>query len=198
MTQRSILAGANPEVIIKAGASVTVKGREGDRVAAETNGNWGLKLERKKGKVEVQIGGSGEVWVPMSSNVKVYAGKNIHVQGLKGEASGFAGLDLVLKDVKRLGNASAGGAMEIDCQSMHGRGVTFSAGRDLRFHVKDLTSARLRVKDIGGYWEARIGRGEVEVYLKSGGDVTVLTDQDVQALPPDYILGRIEKPDNGL
>jgi hypothetical protein len=72
--------------------------------------------------------------------------------------------------------------------------ITFSAGSDLRFQIADLTSARLRVKDIGGYWEARIGGGEKSVYLKSGGDVTFVTDQDVQALPPNYILGKIEKP----
>jgi hypothetical protein len=53
----------------------------------------------------------------------------------------------------------------------------------------------LRVKDIAGYWEARIGGGERAVYLKSGGDVTFVTDQDVKALPPNYILGKIEKPD---
>ncbi|HVM70527.1 MAG TPA: hypothetical protein VMT91_02125, partial [Anaerolineales bacterium] len=59
----------------------------------------------------------------------------------------------------------------------------------------DLTSARLRVKDIGGYWEARIGTGEKSVYLKSGGDVTLVTDQKVEAQPPEFILGKIEKPD---
>jgi hypothetical protein len=64
----------------------------------------------------------------------------------------------------------------------------------MRFHVADLTSARLRVKDIGGYWEARIGAGEKSVYLKSGGDVTFVTDQAVEPQPPDYILGKIEKP----
>ena len=58
----------------------------------------------------------------------------------------------------------------------------------------DLTSARLRVKDIGGYWEARMGSGERSVYLKSGGDVTLVTDQKVEPLPPNYILGQIEKP----
>jgi hypothetical protein len=53
----------------------------------------------------------------------------------------------------------------------------------------------LRVKDIGGYWEARIGAGEKSVYLKSGGDVTLVTDQKVEEQPPEFILGKIEKPD---
>ena len=36
MTQRSILAGANPTVVIKAGANITVKGVDGDLVIAES------------------------------------------------------------------------------------------------------------------------------------------------------------------
>jgi hypothetical protein len=144
--------------------------------------------------IEVQMGGSGEVLVPFESNVKVYAGKDIYVQAIKGQVDAFAGLNLKLQDVSRLGNASAGGSMDVDCQTMIGKDVTFGAGNDLRFHVSDLTSARLRVKDIGGYWEARIGEGEKSVTLKSGGDVTFVTDQNVEPLPPNYILGKIEKP----
>jgi hypothetical protein len=84
--------------------------------------------------------------------------------------------------------------MSLDCQTILGTDVIFGAGGDLRFHIADLTSARLRVKDLGGYWEARIGEGERAVYLKCGGDVTLVTDQKVEALPPDYILGKIETP----
>ena len=144
--------------------------------------------------IEVQMGGSGEVLVPFESNVKVYAGKDIEVQGIKGQVDAYSGLKLNLQEVYCLGNASAGSIMNIDCQTMYGKDVTFGAGSDLRFHVADLTSARLRVKDIGGYWEARIGSGEKSVYLKSGGDVTFVTDQKVEPLPPNYILGKIEKP----
>ena len=84
--------------------------------------------------------------------------------------------------------------MSVDCQTMIGIEVTVGAGSDLRFHVSDLTNARLRVKDIGGYWEARIGAGEKSVYLKSGGDVTFVTNKEVEALPPNYVLGKIERP----
>ena len=143
---------------------------------------------------EVQIGGSGEVLVPFESNIKVYAGNDIEVQGIKGQVDAYAGSNLNLQDVYRLGNASAGRRMNLDCQTMTGKDVSFGAGGDLRFHIADLTSARLRVKDIGGYWEARIGGGEKSVYLKSGGDVTFVTDQTVEPLPPNYILGKIEKP----
>src|ERR1041385_5670908 len=220
MIQRSILAGKHQTIIIKVGASVTVKGHESDLVIAETKGPWGLNLERRSESqigraraaigdhvlfdwrikvpglgekqeneiIEVQMGGSGEVLIPFESNIKVYAGKDIHVQRIKGQVDAYSGLSLDLKDVYRLGNASAGWIMNIDCQTIVGNDVTFSAGRDLRFHVADLTSVRLRVKDLGGYWEARIGSGEKSVYLKSGGEVTFVTDQKVEPLPPDYIL----------
>lgn len=144
--------------------------------------------------IEVQMGGSGEVLVPFESDVKAYAGKDIDVQGIKGQVDAYSGLKLSLQDVYRLGNASAGSAMNIDCQTMLGMKVEFKAGNDLRFRIHDLTSAHLRVRDLGGYWEARIGDGEKSVYLKSGGDVTFVTDQKVEPLPPNYVLGKIEKP----
>lgn len=226
MTQRSILASENQTIIIKVGASVKVKGHEGDLVTAETNDRGALSLERRSESeigraraaigehvlfevriklpnlkvkntsnevIEVQMGGSGEVLVPFSSNLKIDAGEDIDVQDLKGRVDAYSGLNLKLKNVYGLGNVSAGRAMSIDCQTMIGNDVTFSAGSDLRYYVADLTSARLRVKDIGGYWEARIGNGEKSVYLKSGGDVTFVTDQKVEPLPPNYILGKIEK-----
>ena len=226
MTQRSILIGKDQTIIIKVGASATVKVHDSELVTAETKGNWGLTLERRSesqigraraaigehvlfdlrlkmpnfnGKsdpevIEVQMGGSGEVLVPFSSNLKIYAGKDIDVEGVQGQVDAYSGLDLKLQDVYCLGNVSAGRLMNIDCQTMIGNDVTFGAGSDLRFHVADLTSARLRFKDIGGYWEARIGDGEKSVYLKSGGDVAFVTDQKVEPMPPNYILGKIEKP----
>ncbi len=223
MTQRSILVGVNQTIIIKVGGSVAVKGQAGDRLIAETKGIGGLAVERRseaeigraraalgehvlfdvhlklpgsKGNevIEVKMGGSGEVLVPFESNVKVYAGKDIDVQDIRGQVDAYSGLRLNLQNVNRLGNASAGWTMNIDCQTLVGKDVTFGAGSDLRFHVAELTSAYMRVKDIGGYWEARIGSGEKSVTLKSGGDVTLITDQKVEPLPPDYILGKIERP----
>jgi hypothetical protein len=168
----------------------------GDRVLFD----WRIKVPSLGAKkadgeiIEVQLGGSGEVLVPFPSNLKVYAGKNIDVQAIQGQADAYSGSDLSLGDVYGLGNASSGWKMNIDCQTMLGNDMTFGAGSDLRFHIADLTSVRLRVKDIGGYWEALIGGGEKSVYLKSGGDVTFVTDQTVEPLPPNYILGKIEKP----
>jgi len=224
MTHRSYLAGKNQTIIIKAGGSVTVKGHDSDLVLADSRDRWGLSVERKsaaeigraraaigervlfdlrlkkptlsasKEIIEVQITGSGEVLVPFSSSLKVYAGKDIDVQDVQGPVDAYSGLSLKIKNVHTLGTISAGRAMDVDCQTMTGTDVTFGAGSDLRFHVADLTSVRLRVKDIGGYWEARIGDGEKALYLKSGGDITFVTDQKVEALPPNFILGTIERP----
>ena len=159
-----------------------------------------LKVPNISGKnnsdevIEVQMGANGEVLVPFSSNLKIYAGRDIDVQAVHGQVDAYSGAKLSMQDVYCLGNVSAGWTMNIDCQTMIGNDVTFGAGNDVRFHVADLTRVRLRVKDIGGYWEARIGNGEKSVYLKSGGDVTFITDQKVEPLPPNYILGKIEKP----
>jgi hypothetical protein len=233
MTQRSIHAGTNQTIIIKVGASVTVRGHDNDMVIAETRGRWGLSVERRseaqiararavvgeyvlfdvrlkktplhleagKGEgekaadeiIEVQMGGGGEVLVPFSSNLKIYAGKEIVVQGIKGQVSAYSGAKMDLQDIYCLKNASAGGAMSVDCQTLLGTTVEFTAGSDMRFHIAELISVRLRVKDIGGYWEARIGEGEKSVYLKAGGDVTFVTDQKGEPLPPDFILGKIER-----
>ena len=224
MTHRSFLAGTNQTIIIKAGGRVTVKGHDSDLILADTRDKWGLSIERRseaeigraraaigervlfdlrlkkptlsaaKEVIEVQITGSGDLLVPISSSLKVYAGKDIEVQDIQGQVDAYAGLNLKLQNVQIMGTVSAGRALDVDCQAMLGTDVTIGAGSDLRFHIADLTSVRLRVKDIGGYWEARIGNSEKSIYLKSGGDVTFVTDQKVEALPPDFILGTIEKP----
>lgn len=144
--------------------------------------------------IEVQMGGSGEVLVPFESNVKIYAGKDIDVQGINGQVDAYAGFKLNLQDVYQLGNASAGSTMNIECQTLLGDRVEFKSGGDLRFHVHDLTNSHIRIRDLGGYWEARIGDGKKSIYLKCGGDAVLVTDQKVESLPPNHVLGKIEKP----
>jgi hypothetical protein len=227
MTERTILAGTAPNLVIKAGVSVTVKSWTEEKVMAKTENGWGLKVEQRNSAefararaavgehvlfdvrfenplgakkkeagevIEVQIGGSGEVWAPEGANVKIYAGKNIEVQSIRGQVDAYAGWKIVSRDVTSLGAASAGWTMDLDCQTLAHAEVEFKAGSDIRLYVHDLTSAYIRVKDIGGYWEGRIGGGEKSVSLKCGGDVTLVTDQVVEPLPPNYILGQIEKP----
>ena len=53
MTQRSILAGQAPHVIVHAGGDVEVEGWDSDRITADTEGRWGLKVERRS---ESEIG----------------------------------------------------------------------------------------------------------------------------------------------
>ena len=47
MTQRSIIAGLTPTVIIKAGTRVTVEGWESNQVVAQTGSRGGLKVEAR-------------------------------------------------------------------------------------------------------------------------------------------------------
>lgn len=227
MTQQSMLVGANPAVVIKAGLSVTVRGVEGDRLTAASKGPWGLKIEKQSPAqfmraraavgdhvlfdlrlnrpnfqaeaqpeeiIVIQIGGSGEVQVPSGAVLKVYAGKDISVSGIQGRVDAFAGLNLSVSDVYCLGNASAGWSMSLDCQTVAGEGLEYKSGSDLRFYVRQLSSAQIRVKDLGGFWEARIGGGATAVSLKSGGDVTLVSAYPVEGLPPDYVLGQVESP----
>ena len=84
--------------------------------------------------------------------------------------------------------------MDLECETIEGSEVKLTAGRDLRCYIRGLTSALVAVKDLGDSWQGRIGAGEVRLTLKAGGDVTLVTDQTVEALPPDYILGQIERP----
>jgi hypothetical protein len=225
MTQRSMLAGQSPMVIVRAGGDVHVEGWDGERVQADTDSRWGLKLgwrsaseiARARAKVgdrvlfdirlnvknplkknvteeaiEVQIGGSGKVYVPLGSRVKVYAGKNAGVQNIRGEVSASVGRDLRLKDVGVLVHAAAGRSMELECARLaEDDDFKFVAGRDLRFYIHDLTDAKLMIDDLGGYWETTFGDGRVKIRLKAGGDVTLVTDQ---AITGD-LVGKIERPE---
>ena len=143
--------------------------------------------------IEVQIWASGQVNVPRGASLKVYAGNDIEIQDIQGSVDAYSGGKIQMQAVGALGTASSGGAMNLECQSLVHPKAEFKAGGDLRLFVRDLNSARVRVSDLGGYWEALIGDGEKRVTLKCGGDVTLVTDEQVLAQPPQYILGKIEK-----
>jgi hypothetical protein len=226
MTQRSILTGDTPTVVIRAGGEAHVQGQAGDRVLAETDSRWGLKVERRsatqigraRAKVgdrvlfdwrldlgrgrkgppaevtEVEIGGSGKVVVPLGSRVKVYAGQGVEVRDVQGSVAVYAGGDARTRNVGALAHASAGGALDVECESVEGDEVNLQAGRDLRCHVRGLADARIMVNDLGGEWEGVIGAGRLRLRLRAGGDVTLVTDQEVAPQPPDYVVGKVEKP----
>ena len=86
--------------------------------------------------------------------------------------------------------------MDLECDTLAGEDVKLTAGRDLRFYVRGLSDARIMVDDLGGCWEGLIGSGRQKIRLEAGGDVTVVTDGDVVAQPPDYVLGKLERPSN--
>lgn len=231
MTQRSIFAGQAPTVVIKAGADVTVEGWDSERVVAESESRWGLKVEKKSENeigraraavgdhvlfdlhltrpgspanadgaeaeaevIDVMLGASGRVRVPAGSRVKVFAGRGAEVRGLTGSASVVTGGSALVRDVHTLAQISSGGSTDLECDEIVGNEAKFEAGRDFRCCIRSLTSARVLINDMGGFWEARIGSGAVTLHLKAGGDVTLVTDQPVEAQPPDYLLGQIERP----
>jgi len=143
--------------------------------------------------IEVRIG-HGQVRVPLNSNVVVYAGHDAEVRHVQGRVMVSAGRDVSVQDVQTLVHAAAGGDLSIDCATLGGDDFKFSAGRDLRFYVHDLDDARVMINEAGTYWEGVLGSGQLTVRLKAGGEVTLVTDREVQAQPPYYVLGNIERP----
>jgi hypothetical protein len=144
--------------------------------------------------IDVQLGGDGQVYVPVTSDLIVYAGRNAEVRRLQGRVTATAGRDLKVHEVQTLVHAAAGGDLDLDCATLAGDDFKFTSGRDLRFYIHDLTDAKVMIKDLGNYWEAVLGNGRLPIWLKAGGDVTLVTAQEVQAQPPHYLLGNIERP----
>ena len=143
--------------------------------------------------IEVRLG-HGQVRVPLDSNLIVYAGRDAEVRHIRGRVLASVGRDLSVQDVQTLVHAAAGGDLNIDCATLGGDELKFSAGRDLRFRVRDLDDAKVMITEGGTYWEAVLGSGRRQVRLKAGGDVTLITDREVKAQPPYYMLGNIEPP----
>ncbi len=233
MTQRSMLAGQTPTIVVRANGDVTVEGWKSDRVQANFDSRLGLEIGRHRATdigreraraaigervlfdvsfsnpfnrsrrelkeiqgevIDVHLHGDGQVHVPLGSQLIVYAGHNAEVHHLQGRATVTAGRDLKLQSVPVLAHAAAGRDLDIDGATLSGSDFKFSAGRDLRFYIHDLTDARIRIKDSGNIWEAVLGNGQLNIWLTAGGDVTLVTDQEVKAQPPHYVLGNIERP----
>jgi hypothetical protein len=175
---------------------VRARAKVGDRVLFDVSTDL---LRRKKrdepdDAIQVQAGGDTVVRVPYGSTVKVYAGRSVDVRDIRGGVTAYAGRDVRLVHVHTLGHVSAGRAMDLECETLAEENAKFSAGRDVRFYVRDLDNATVRVDDLGGYWEGVIGGGRRQIRLKAGGDVTLVTNREVRRRSPNEALGRIEKP----
>ncbi len=175
---------------------VRARAKVGDRVLFDVSTDL---LKRKKqdepdDAIQVHVGGDAVVRVPYGSTVKVYAGRSVEVRDIRGSVTAYAGRDVLLRNVRTLVHVSAGRAMDLECETLAGENVKFSAGRDLRFYVRDLDNATIRVDDLGGDWEGVIGDGRRQIRLKAGGDVIVVTDRPIKGQPPDEPLGHIEPP----
>jgi hypothetical protein len=215
MIQRSIELGDAEDVIVRAGQNCTVQGYDGDRVLAECdNHQWGMnvrivvkvdRFELFRGQwgtqrgaritagedaIEVNAGGSCTVMVPAGCAVTVYAGSHASVEGVQGPVLVNAGGDVRINAAGLLAACNAGGEMDLSAERLTADEMTFSAGKDLRIHVRDLDDAAILVNDLGGYWEGVIGNGTDTVRLKSGGAVTLVTDRPVRG----KVLGNIEAP----
>jgi hypothetical protein len=172
-----------------------LRAKVGDRVLLDVRADLpkSLRKDADPNAIEVQLG-SGRVQVPRGSRLKVYAGGSVALSGVSGPVSVYSGRDVRLSGVGVLAHASAGRALDIDCQKLEGETLKLTAGRDLRLYVRELADARLLVSDLGGEWQGLIGSGRVTLRLNSGGDVTLVTDREVVAQGPDFVIGRVEKP----
>lgn len=153
----------------------------------------GLRNVSKSEVTEVQLGGHGKVLVPVNSQVKIYAGKGVVARNLTGPVAVYAGTDVTLRNVHTLSQVSAGGAMDLESDELAPGDLKFAAGHDLRFSIASLTNVRLVIHDLGGKWEAAVGNGQNKILLKAGGDVTIVTDQQLVPQSPDHLLGAIQK-----
>jgi hypothetical protein len=162
-----------------------LRAKVGERVLLDLRADLPKRWRLRKGDaeaIEVQVGGSGRVWVPRGSSVKVYAGRGVDLRDVGGRVSVYSGGDARLRAVGVVAHVSSGGLLDVECQAVEGDDLKLEAGRDLRCYIRALDDARLLVSDLGGNWEGRIGAGRVTVRLKSGGDVTLVTDREV--VPP--------------
>jgi hypothetical protein len=193
MTERSIFSGKTPQVIIRSGGDVVVKGYDSDQVLAESSGIWGLQLKRKKNAIEVQIGGNGQVLVPFDSSVVVYAGRNAEIQSIEGTISAVAGHDLNILNSNVLGLASAGGKMNIDCKTIATKEMKLTSGWHLRCQIRDLTDVRYQIDDLRGKRQVVIGDGLTRLSLKAGGDVHIIAEGEEVYHPPSGSFEPLEE-----
>ncbi len=179
---------------------VRARAKLGDRVLFD----WNTDLLGRKNKnevgdaVHVEAGGDILVRVPTTSTVQVYAGGSAEVREIRGSVTVYATEDVRLRRVHAVVHASAGRALDLECETLTGDNAKFSAGRDLRFYILDLDSATISVDDLGGYWEGIVGEGARQIRLQAGGDVSLVTDQAIRIKTPDQLLGPIETPSGSV
>jgi hypothetical protein len=194
MTHRSMLVGLAPTILIRAGGAVEVHGWAGDRLEAETDSRWGLRLGQRRGTFTVEIGGDGVLRLPIGSELTVYSGRSTTLTGVSGRVTIHAGGGAFLRGAGTLLHLSAGGLADIEAEEIGAGETRLTAGSHLRCAIRQLRDTRILVSDVGGRWEGRIGHGRARLLLTAGGDVTIVSAQALEPQPPHFILGRIERP----
>ena len=191
MTTRTIIVGENPVVVIRAGGSARIEGTNTDQVTATTESRWGLKVERRGDRIEVEAGGSCTVRLPFSSEIKVYTSKDAEILDIRNRiAVASVGGHLTIERSNRLAHAQSGRSMKIDCEVFETDKIKFEAGGNLRCHIANLADTQVKIQDLGGKWELGFGSKRRTLQLKCGGDVTLVADQTPDELPE--VFGQIE------
>lgn len=196
MTTRTIIVGENPTVIVRAGGSARIEGADTDRVTASTESRWGLKVERRGDRIEVEAGGSCTVRLPFSSEISVYTGRDAEILDSRHRiAIASVGGHLTIERANRLAHAQCGRSMTIDCEEFEADRIKFEAGGNIRCQIANLADTRVMIQDLGGKWELGFGSKRRTLQLKGGGDVTLVTDQTPDELPE--VFGQIEARQQG-
>jgi hypothetical protein len=129
----------------------------------------------------------------------MYAGRDAEAAGVTGSIPvANVGRDLKISGAGSLGACAAGGSMAVESQRVIGNELKFSTGRHLRCHIHELTNTKLMIKDLGGYWEMNFGEPATQIWLKAGGDVTLVIDEAYSKYMPDLVGGlEIAREDKG-
>ena len=179
MTQRSILAGQSPGVVIRAGGDVRVEGWDSDRILAHTDSRRGLKVERRSeseiGRARAKVG--DRVLFDVRLNVsnplkKGQPGEVIEVQiGGSGKVH-----------VPRSSKVKVYTGKNAEAQDIQG-GVAVYAGRDARIRgVHTLIQATaggsldLECEEVAGDGVKFTAGRELRCYIRRLTDATFLID----------------------
>jgi hypothetical protein len=79
------------------------------------------------------------------------------------------------------------------CEVIEGSDIESSTDRESRCYIRHQKKVKYLIDDLDGNEAALISAGSAPARLKSSGDVTLVTDQEVTG----DVLGEIERPSDG-
>ena len=179
MTQRSILAGQTPTVIVRAGGDVNVVGWDGDRVQADTDSRWGLNIERGRtsdiGRIRARAKVGERVLFDVNVGVPGRAKKDADDEAIEVHIGGSGTVHI---PSGRAVKVYAGKG--VDVRDLQGR-VTVYAGSDARLrnlrtlmHVSAGGSIDLECEEIEGYKVKFAAGRDLRCFVKNLTNAMVL------------------------